>query len=195
VPPANQNSGQEWHARVKPFAEISQSVLTIAGILAAGIWFLLQQQCGPKIKIEHKVSHRESAADPSQYLVGVDVFLSNIGSVAVTLTCGHLKVLNVNPGNADGDPEYLWGGTDKDPRCLEQRFIEPNGTDQVHEEISVDRSVKTLRIHSFFANPTVRNKDGWELITLYDLDPGQHTDTSVPPGRAPSSPGKKTKGP
>jgi len=162
--------------RLKDIADICQSLVTVVGILAAGIWFLLQQQCGPKVKIEHRISHRQSAAEASKNLVGIDVFVSNVGNVGVTLECGHLRVLNVNPGPANGDPEYIWPSDVVHPKssCLETTYIEPNGSDQAaHEEILVDRGVKTIRVRSFFKNPTAKTNTGWELITLYDLDSGQ----------------------
>lgn len=171
--------------KIKDAFATAQSFFTVTAILAAGIWFLFQNQCGPRLKIEHRVSHRQSISDPSKYILAVDVMLSNAGNVAVDLNCGHLRVLNINPGDEKLNPVLVWPRHPDDLKdvenggCLEDMIIEPGEGDQVHREISLNSSIKTVRIRSFFKNPK-KDDVGWEFISVYDLDDPRSSQKSRP---------------
>jgi hypothetical protein len=169
--------------RTKGIFEIGQSLFTTAAIICAGVWFLLQHQCGPKLQIEHRISQRPSASDPTKNLVGIDVVLSNIGNVGVTLLCGHLRVLDVNPGNSN----LIWPTDmqDQGQVCLDTMTIEPNEGDQIHREILVGKGVKTVRVRTFFKNPKARDGIGWEFTSLYDFD-GRESNAPVTVHTSPS---------
>jgi hypothetical protein len=163
-------------------------LFTISAIIAAGGWFIWQSASHPKLKIDHRISHRTSARNPQKdVLLAIDVLLSNVGNVPIRLDCGHLKVFDINPG----EQRLLWsppGG------CLPSMTIEPGEGDQVHEEITIGSEVQTVRMRSFFTNSQAKARgDGWEYISLYDLqkEPAESQTTTPQPAATGSPSGIK----
>ena len=144
---------------VKDWMSIVQSIVTIIAIIAAGLWFLMQRQHKPRLKVEHRISHRRIAQN--EQLLIVDVMLSNVGNIKADLKCGKIKVYEILPD----------GGVlvNKDDTCnAGQRSLEPGEGDQVHEEYKLDGAVQTVRVYTFFVNPD-RPGIGWDLTSFYDF--------------------------
>jgi hypothetical protein len=169
-------------SKCKDALQFAQAVLTTAAIVAAAVWFLLQDQARLRLKIEHRVSSRalvnQRGIALGERLVAVDVFVSNSGDVPIDLKSGHMAVLDVNPG----PPAVVWappeGGCPanmpppKAGGCLAEMRLEPGEGDQIHEEIRVPARFATLQGRSFFPNlKSPKREFGWSYISVYDLAP------------------------
>src|SRR5436309_3142582 len=91
------SSKEEFSARIKNWTDIEQSIFTVAAIIAGLIWFFMQRSDKPQIKLEHSVSQRVLAGEDGTLLIAVDIRVTNIGKVKVTLDKGVLRIYQVNP--------------------------------------------------------------------------------------------------
>ncbi len=165
---------------VKGWLEIVQSALTIFAILAAGWWFRTQRQNRPRLKIEHRLTHRRIAKD--KQLLVVDAMLSNVGNVKLDLKCGKFKIYEILPV-VPTERALL---VNREDACNEgERVLEPGEGDQVHEEYPLDGNVSTVRVYTFFENPDQKSI-GWELTSFYDLQPASVSNSKINTDATPS---------
>jgi hypothetical protein len=143
----------------KDWLSLFQSLATILALLAGGWWFWEQRMDKPRLKVEHRISHRRTSSN--EQLLIVDVLLSNVGNTKVDPPCGKIRVYEIIP-----DHEKL---VNPDDTCNEDRVsLEPAEADQVHEEYAIKGDVKTVRVYTFFANPS-NPELGWSQTSFYDL--------------------------
>jgi len=93
-------SPAEGLAKRKDALAALQSLLTIAAIVLAGFWFLGNRTSNERVKTDLRISSRPYAGAPNENLVGVEVWVTNIGQTPIYLRRGRLKIVEVNPGNA-----------------------------------------------------------------------------------------------
>lgn len=173
-------------------ASIAQCIATILALIIGGWWtyklFIEQRQDRPRLKLEHKITHRH--LPNNKVLLSVEELLSNAGSVGLAIEQGEIRVIQVLPlppkaseliNKREELPEIV-----RHPQTwpvLESRsvkwspgqfFLEPGEGDQLHSVFSLDNSVKTISIVTRFENPTQKEL-GWQFVTLYDIatDPNE----------------------
>jgi len=145
-----------FRERAKGWLDLLQVALTIAAILTAGWWFHRQGQNRPHLKVEHRVTSRRLS--PDRQLLVVDVRMSNVGSIPLSLGEVKIKVYEIRP----------------EGRVLaysEQRgkTLEPGEETHVYEEFDqIEGDVSVVRVYSFFENSVTRGR-GWDLATIYDM--------------------------
>jgi hypothetical protein len=152
--------------RAKDWLAIVQSAMTIGALGLGAVWFVLQRQDIPRLKIDNQITHRKVASD--EYLLIVDLNLSNVGNVRIDLPCERIWVYQVLPkvdANLLVDPGKSCSG--------KYHWLEPGEADQVHEEYTIYGNVQTVEIESF-AYRDVENGIGWGQKSIYDL-----TDTNA----------------
>jgi hypothetical protein len=74
---------------------ILQSIATIGGIIAAGVWFFVQGEADPKINITHSIIHKKLNSEQTWIRASVDI--ANIGKRRITLGFGNIKLYEIYP--------------------------------------------------------------------------------------------------
>jgi hypothetical protein len=75
-PSIGAKDSQEQTGKIKRLSEIVglvQSLLTIAGIIAAGIWFIAQSESSLKANITHSITHRKIHKDWTWVHASIDI--------------------------------------------------------------------------------------------------------------------------
>jgi hypothetical protein len=89
-----------WLVRHKDSLSALQSLITIAALLLAFVWFQGQHQASSKLKIEQSFSQRpylgQDRSD-GEVLLSVQVWVTNVGSVSDYLDPGRIRIDEVNP--------------------------------------------------------------------------------------------------
>ena len=156
-PPAKQRDRLE---RAKDAASIVQAILTSIALVVGGIWFMVQRQDKPRIKIEHRISHHRISME--KQLLVVDVVLSNVGLVKADIDCGKIKLYEIVP-----NPQAL---SNAEGSCnVSKRFLEQGESDPIHQEYPVRGDTRTVRVYSWLKNPKGGDDAGWDLTSVYDL--------------------------
>src|SRR6266702_4870713 len=170
---------------LKDIATIIQSVATVSAIIIGGVWtywlFIRKRQKYPRAKIEHRISHRPTNG---KILLSIDVIISNSSDVLLLLESGKVLVSQVLPPQAEllsilnGSP-----GTEvTDWRALVplrnptwkkgELELEPGESQQLPYHFVIDASIQTVLVYTYFRNIKKRGRVlGWELTTIYDLQP------------------------
>ena len=148
-----------WLGRMKDPASTVQALLTIVGLLLAGWWFLQQRANSVRVKTEHFVTQRADIQDSKKLIVGVEVRISNVGSVPVGSGDGSFaEVYSINPpiqkpiAHADVDSFYMQPGES------EQAWF---------RLLEIPDSIKTIKVVS-----SMRLASGyrWEWRSISDLN-------------------------
>jgi hypothetical protein len=148
--------------RVKPWIDVFQAIATIAAIVAALVWFLLQRSTKPQVKIEQTVTQRQVADNPEQWLIAIDVRATNVGKTKVTLEPGVMELTQVNP---IPHKEKTLG----QPYKLDGLSLEPGESDQaLFKDFVIENSVKTIQIHSQYRVPGTSDSY-WNLYSFVDI--------------------------
>lgn len=156
---------------------IKDIVETLAVLVAAG-WFLVQGLERPRLKIEHKITHRALADGSNKVHIVADVFMSNIGNVELNIPCGKITVRQILPGPApgrSGSGSYL----SYDSCSLKNYIIESGEGDQYQFSLDVDDKVRAIQFDTFIPNP-LRKGRGWGLQSFYDLSSPAPSRNSFP---------------
>lgn len=95
---AEQESGL---ARWKDSFAAMQSLLTIVGLLLALTWFVGQHQTKEQLKIEVVLSQHRFSQQSHEVLLGVEVFVTNTGKVAVYFDVERLWIHEISPGDGN----------------------------------------------------------------------------------------------
>ena len=166
--------------RIKPWAQIVQSFVTVAAIVAAGFWSFLQRDTSPKANISHMVTHRQ--INENLTWVHVSITITNAGKTTLDLASGVIRIQKILPldpkikeridRNENPIPKdsmiVAWpriGDSYKPPLKIK---IKPGESDILKSEFIIPSYVKTVKIYSFFTNEK-ESKTGWSATTIYDL--------------------------
>lgn len=179
-------------SQVEQTANVIQALATAAALGLGGGWsiwlFMERRERYPRASIEHLVTHKPIG--DGKVLLRVDVRVSNIGEVLMSLVCLETRIQQVLPvptsvadkirQGVDPVPE---GGTDVEWPLLKSREpefekvdceIEPGETQDINYDFIVDSDVETVQVYSYVRNEKKRKRKlSWELTTLYDLASGE----------------------
>jgi hypothetical protein len=179
-----------------------QSLATVVALALGGIWtfrtFIKGRGSHPRAHIEHLVSHR-ILPDLSQLLI-LDVFIENVGQVAIALRSAETWVQQVLPlpgcvqsriirGDdlvEAGKNEGTWSllGTVHQQKFEKGKYIIDSGErDQFRHNFLLPADVQTIQIYTYF-EPVI-GVVGWKLKTTYDLS--QQTKMIVVSAEEPNS--------
>ena len=176
----------------------AQSIVTIIALLVGGVWtyrtFIRFRQDRPKLVITHSVDHFRL---PNHLiLLSVEEKLSNVGTVAIELRKGEIRIIPVLPlPNAveqRAKTPYRLNDTAEDPQvwpvlvCYphswdkKRELIEPGEADAIKNYFLISDSTEVVNIFSLVANPAEGNKMAWRASTTYDLRPESGTKSAKP---------------
>lgn len=170
----------------KNVAEIAQVIATVVAIVIGGIWtykvFVAQRQKYPRLKVEHRISHRR--LPDRKVLLTVEELLSNTGTVLLPLQVGEIRVSQVLPLS----PQLSKLMEGKDPLRVDQKdvvwpllhwrkrnwengemVVEPGETEQLYNDFLIGAEVETVQVLTYLKNPSVKRELGWGITSLYDL--------------------------
>jgi hypothetical protein len=203
-----------WLAAHKDEIAALQAIFTIAGLLLAFVWFQGQHQTAPKLNIEQRFSQRPylgSTHTEAEVLMGLQVWVTNVGSVSDYLEPGRVYIDEVNPvaarlycetmvdtnvaGPCDLPPPPGPGFLERARRSTvlgwfcrpksSSRWIEPGEKDQAFaNEYRLDASTRTLRITSVFPSGAT---GFWKATDYYDLAPSAPPPVPTPAKRRPKA--------
>jgi len=146
-------------ARIKCWTDIAQNIVTVAAILAGGIWFLLQRSNAPQLRLDQTVSQRLLSGSTDTWLIAVDVRATNVGKVRISLAGGVMQLRQINP---------IPGGIIKEEK-LQDLVLEPGETDQAwFRTYQVPNTIKTLQVRSDYAVPGSQRLH-WNLLSAVDI--------------------------
>jgi len=159
---------------------IIQSGVTVAAIIAAGIWFFWRGEPSPKANIAHVVTHRQITEQWTW--LHVSIIVSNVGKRPLDLGFGIIRVQKILPL----DPKVsetikrnetpidqkamivLWPRIGKPYKPEINMKIQPDESDRVSCEFIIPSYVQTVKIYSFFTK-SEDSPIGWPTTTIYDL--------------------------
>lgn len=169
----------------KDFSASAQSIATILALVVGGIWtytlFGVQRQTHPRLKLEHRISHRPLPNGDT--LLSVSELLSNTGSVLLGLRDGEIRIIQVVPmplTGAKSERRDALPDVARRPevwpvlRMAEQHWkegekvLEPGEDDQIHCAFVLPPMVTTVAVVSYVRNPSNANL-GWQHLTMYDI--------------------------
>jgi len=163
-----------------------QSIATVIALIVGGIWtfraFVKTREHQPRAKIEHVVSHR--ILPNKQYLLVLDVFVENVGQVAIRLRSSKtwLQQIVPLPHNVQcladngqdiapqGESEAKWtllGRVHEKKYELGQYVIDSGERDQFRHNFNFSSDVQTIQIYTYLETP--EGSPGWKLKTTYDF--------------------------
>lgn len=186
-----------WLKNNASFFDIAKNVFTIIAFIVGGIWsymlFVKKRPKYPCANITHCITHRPITE--KKILLNVDVGISNVGAVLLSLVPVETRLLQVVPPPSDvlddvkrginpvknGEKEIQWPIIDTQIANFEKgRFeIEPCEQDHLYYDFIVGNEVESIEVYTYFKNETKGNREiGWGLTTVYDLcskknDPGR----------------------
>ncbi len=183
---------------IKDLADIIQALVTTLALIIGGAWtyllFVRKRQRFPRAKIEHRVTHMAVSAEAT--LLSIDVIISNIGDVLLSLVSGEIEVRQVLPPEASflqmlnssqlGTNRRVelvdWPSLFSRSENWEKRVVEvePGESEQFLYTLLVRAEVKTVYVESYFRNMAKRRRElGWRVETFHDGIPGSNTDTNT----------------
>ncbi len=173
----------QWERMVSVIA----SCATVAAFIVGGIWsywlFVQNRQKYPRARIEHRIRHWRMGSGKT--LLHVDMVVSNIGNVLISIVESRTTIQQVLPIAADlretmeagrdlvenGKSEVDWptiGQHDvryKKGDCE----IEPHEVQEIEHDFVVADDVRTVEVYSYLLNEKKRKVPlSWDLTTLYD---------------------------
>ena len=168
---------------VKDIATIVQSIFTVVAVITAGVWtywlFVRKRQKYPSAKIEHQISHRLIAN--GKVLLSVNVLVSNLGNVLLSLKEGKIRVNQMLPPqdelldiltSSEGTRVTNWHLLSPlvNPIGYKGHEIEPGESQQFLFHYVIDANIQTILVYTYFRNiEKLRRNIGWALTTIYDL--------------------------
>jgi hypothetical protein len=185
---------------IKDIVTIIQSLFTMLALSIGGFWsyliFVRKRQRYPRAKIEHQVAQRFASEDAT--LLCIDVIISNVGDVLLSLVKEEFEVRQVLPPKADFlqllnssqivpsrrvelvDWPLLFSSEEdweQEKRVVE---VEPGESGRFPFMLLVRAEVKTIYINSFFRNTKKRRRElGWRVETFHDVLPDNSGDRVV----------------
>jgi hypothetical protein len=175
-------------------ASIIASGATVVGLILGGVWtywlFVQHRQRYPRARIEHRIRHWR--AGEGKTLLHIDVTISNVGSVLISLVESRTTIQQVLPV-ADSLREMIAAGrelvesgkSEVDwPTIAEHEVqyekdeceIEPDETQGIEYDFVVNDDVRTVQVYSYVMNEKKRKKElSWDLTTLYNITDSKST--------------------
>jgi|ERR1019366_3973743 hypothetical protein len=177
----------------------AQSIVTILALLVGGFWtyrtFIQFRQDRPKLVITHIVHH--FPISDHLILLSVEEKLSNVGPVALELTKGEIRIIQVLPlpdgveqkekthdSLADTAEDgkvwpvlkrypHLWGNHHPFWNFFRKddhrELIEPGEADSITNYFLISDSKEVVNILSLVGNPTENNRMAWRASTICNL--------------------------
>jgi hypothetical protein len=187
--------------QIASILSILQALATVAAFALGGIWtlwvFNTRRQRYPRASIEHLVTHKRLGH--SKVLLHVDVRISNIGEVLMSVLCSETRIQQVLPvlnGLADsikqarnpvraGETEVEWPLIDSHLKEYGRGDceIEPGEGHDINHDFIFKSDIQTVVIYSYVTNEKKRDRTlAWNLTTLYDLADPASTHSLIPGG-------------
>jgi len=163
-----------------------QSVATVVALIVGGYWtyrkFVKNREDQPRANIEHSASHR--MLPNNQYLLVLDVFIENVGEVAICLDRSQTWLQQIVPLPCDvrcriengqdavpeGQSEALWallGTVHENKYTKDNCIIDAHERDQFRHNFIFDSDVQTIQIYTYLQSAS--GSLGWKLKTTYDF--------------------------
>jgi hypothetical protein len=174
---------------IKDTVSIVQGIITIVGIIVAGIWtyllFIRQRISYPRLNVELVL---QNAPLPEKTrLIHVQVNLKNNGNVLVRSDYAELRLRKIVPLPKEiiptlkekKDPvpeaksEYEW------PLFVRREWkfytndfeIEPSENDSLHADFFIPDDFQVIQLYFFIRNPRKKRKDfGWTETNIYSFN-------------------------
>lgn len=187
--------------QIASILSILQALATVAAFALGGIWslwvFITRRQRYPRASMQHLVTHRHLGH--SKVLLHVNVRISNIGDVLMSVVCSETRIQQVLPVPtplADsikqgrdpvqaGKTEVEWPLLQSHPKVYGKGDceIEPGETHDINHDFIVGSHIETVVIYSYVKNEKKRDRDlAWNLTTLYDFADPASTHSLTPGG-------------
>ncbi|HEM62152.1 MAG TPA: hypothetical protein ENO24_07660 [Chloroflexi bacterium] len=175
-------------AQCEQIASIARDVATAAALIFGAVWsyklFIQHRQQYPRASLQHTIKHWRIGQGKT--LLHVDVIVSNVGDVLISLEEGRTTVEQVLPlpahmaGRLEAGQDLLEEGEYEVPWEVigEAKYhwqtggceIEPSETQGIENDFILDESVSTVQVYTYLRNETKRpRKLTWDLTTLYDI--------------------------
>jgi hypothetical protein len=179
-----------WIKTNKDIFEILKNVATIMAMIVGAIWgymlFVKKRQKYPCANISHQITHR--SIDDQKFLLNVEVLISNVGTVLLSLVSAEIRILQVLPPPRDvlysiqkgidpvrkAETEVQWPMiASRESTFQKNKYeIEPCEQDHFSFDFIIDKNIQTIQIYTFVRNEIKRKREiGWSLTTFYDLHP------------------------
>jgi len=166
----------------KDLISISVNIASIAAIIVGGFWtyllFVKRRSRHPHVNLSQDVTFKP--LQNGKVLLNVEVKISNVGAVLVSLRGGEITVSQVSPLNQPleellkkNQEEILWPVIDsRELKWQREDFeIEPGETDSVTRDFIIEKTVKIVQIYSYFKNVSKKRgpEIGWSITKIYDV--------------------------
>lgn len=166
-------------SNIKEILSIIQALVTIAAIVGAGLWFIVERQATRKAGIEHETTHHRLTNDLTW--VHLSITMENVGRRKLDITSGVIRVQQILPihdelqrsidagSNLIEDEKYsvAWPVIREYSPQLKVS-IEPGETHIKSFEFIIKSDIKVIRIYSFFSE-TDNGDLGWTHSTIYQI--------------------------
>ncbi len=188
------NPSLDLLSQLETIANIADALATVFAIIIGGIWsyllFVRKRQKYPRAEIEHQVIGRAVGNDLT--LLSIDVIISNVGDVLLSLLSWDITVKQMLPPKSElrrvldrsqgsieeGIHIIQWQVlVSRRERKERKRFeIEPGESEQLHYDFLIGSEASTISVKSYFQNVMKRGRDiGWAWTTTHDLECQQKT--------------------
>jgi hypothetical protein len=158
-------------------AKLIQSILTSAGIIAAGCLFYFQSEFSLKANIKQTIAHEK--INDEWIWVHISAEISNIGKRRLDIGNGRAILYTILPLDINSikqieeikpliEHPIAWPAL-RDSVQKINKHIYPGETDTIYYEFVVPSFTKTIEIHTFFSE-TSGKQEGWNKVTVYDLE-------------------------
>lgn len=166
--------------RMESVANVLQSSLTVAAIIAAGLWFWWQGEFRERLNVDHDFQCRQLTSKWVWIHLAMDI--ENVGRRDVDLQTVKVWTQKIVPMDKDFrdqllkkqhlvDPEtgrVQWRVIDKTREIQLERKIAPGESDQQTAEFIVPSRVRTVRLYSYLEQPD-SSKPGWETASIHSI--------------------------
>jgi hypothetical protein len=154
-----------WGA-VQSIVSSITSILTVAGLLAAAGWFLMQGQLSERLVLDQTVHVFDYENTLHRRLLSVSVSAKNTGFVPVHINCARVQITELIP-------DYKQEHGAKDGNCnvdLKEVEIDPNEVDQIYREFYIPDSVTAVRVSTFLPRER-KPSESWYVVSTADFPP------------------------
>jgi hypothetical protein len=167
--------------RWKDIASLTQSVVTIAAVLAAGLWFLLRDAVYHRLDLSQTVDVRP-LAENAMWL-HVTLKAKNAGESKVYIGDSIVRIQRILPLDRDiaeaiaanraetkysPQHEMLWHKIAEDARVPQQVTIPSGSTETLEFDFVIPSAEQMIRVYSYLPD-TSENDSGWSASTIVDL--------------------------
>jgi hypothetical protein len=190
----NACSLSQFATQNKDVFSVCESLAKTLGIVVAGIWaymlFVRKREKFPRGCLSHSVQFWER--NPNEWLVRVNLKVTNESSVLMRICEGHTWVQQMKPWpdsaidnfkadsqNAETAPYETSWDLIGEKRHNKEREIEPGEHEEVAMDFFIDRGYEQILVYSFVENSAKPGRHlGWTTTTVLDFSnpPAEPTD-------------------